>query len=205
VTAIFATSAARVEVMSPRLNRQMAALMPPTIAAIKNLQREGQHGPYYVTWLPEPQAIGAEGYTVLNELLRHGIDARAGVVFRPGATRYHTVDAPDEATLRVHLATGIDIERWRVDPRYTQVASFDPRSDAERVEFDRLHREAVAALTADGHPELVRQLDDNLFMLAISPAIPAATRRLMSGMLDLGFPAAIFVGPTDDPRPITPP
>jgi hypothetical protein len=151
-----------------------------------------------VTWLPDPEAIGSQGFGLLNELDRRGFDVRAPTVFRPGATRYHVID-PAQATLQVHLATGPDIERWRNDPRFKEVAAFDPRSDAEREQFNRLHGEVVSGLEAAGLHDLVAQVDDNLFMLGIAPNVPERTRALMSQMLALGMPAAVFIGPQGDP------
>jgi hypothetical protein len=198
---LLSIEAAPTDVMSPRLNEQMAALIPPTVARVEALKREGVRGPYLVTWLPEAQAIGAEGYAVQNELLRHGLDARAELVFRPGSTRYHVMD-PARATIQVHLATGVDVACWQDDARYQQIAYFDPRSGSERASFAELHGQVIGALLREGHADLVHQVDDNLFMLALLKTIPAPTRKLMSKMLAFGLPAAIFIGPPDQ-RPQT--
>jgi hypothetical protein len=195
VLAVFTNAAARVDVMSPRLNAQLAALTPPTVDALASLERQGRRGPYLVTWLPEAQSIGAPGYGLLNELLREGFDAKAGEVFRPGATRYHVID-PAAGTLQVHLATGVDIACWRSDARYGEVAYYEPKSPGERVEFDVLHAGVLADLEALGlASELGHEVDDNLFMLALSPRVPAQTRARMERMLELGLPAAVFIGP----------
>jgi hypothetical protein len=197
-TGFLTADASDVTVMSPRLNAQLAALTPPTVGTLKQMERNGQRGPYLVTWLPEAQAIGAEGYGLLNELLRYDIDAKADEVFRPGATRYHVIDRA-KTTLQVHLATGPDIERWRRDPRFHEVAYYDPKSAAERADFDRLHQQVVAELQGEGLTDLIPQVEDNLFMLALLPRIPEPTRMKMSKMLSYGLPAAVFVGPVADP------
>jgi len=193
-TLFFAIDASRVTVMSPRLNAQMSALMPPTIARLEALRRDGQHGPYRVTWLPDAQGIGAEGYNVLDEMLRHGFDARADLPNTPGATRYHVIADPAQTTLEVHIAVGSDIANWQHDSRYVQVAYEDPRSPAERAEFDRLRDQVVTSLRASS-PSDVTNVETNLFMLALAPRVPLSTRKLISRMLDLGEPAAIFIGP----------
>ncbi len=197
-TAVFASSASHVNVMSPRLNAELGALTTPTIAALARVRESGRRGPYIVTWLPEAQAIGAEGYGLLNELLRHGFDARAGVVFQPGATRYHVV-ADNRATLQVHLATGVDIGRWRADARFREVAFFEPKSAAERATFNRLHAQVLDDLQSDGLGALSPRVDDNLFILALTPEVPEATRRVMARMLAFGLPAAVFIGPPVEP------
>jgi hypothetical protein len=119
---------------------------------------------------------------------------RAEEQFRPGATRYHVID-DRTPTLQVHLATGPDIANWQRDSRYTQVASFDPRSPEERTRFDELHGEVVGALGQAGLRDLAPQVDSNLFMLGLAPNVPVATRHKISEMLDLGMPMAVFVGP----------
>ncbi len=197
-TGVFASSASHVNVMSPRLNSELGALMTPTILELARVRDTGQRGPYLVTWLPEAQAIGAEGFGLLNELLRHGFDARASVVFQPGATRYHVV-ADGRATLQVHLATGVDIARWRADTRFHEVAFYEPRSAAERATFDGLHAQVLDDLQRAGLRDLVPRVDDNLFILALDLEVPESTRRVMARMLALGLPAAVFIGPPVEP------
>ncbi len=194
---VFAVQAASVTVQTPRLNDSLGALVGPTAGALQQLDSNGNRGPYLVTWLPDAEAIGSAGFGLLNELLRRGFDARAGEAFRPGSTRYHVIDARTPS-VEVHLATGPDIVNWQRDSRFAEVASFDPRRAAERAEFDRLHAEVVAALRRDGHADLVSQVDGNLFMLALAPAVPKATQKLISRMLDLGMPMAVFIGPPEN-------
>ncbi len=193
----FAFQASSVTVQTPRINESLGALVVPTADALTQLGRRrvgGDRGPYLVTWLPDAQAIGSAGFGLLNELDRRGFDVRAAESFRPGATRYHVIDDRTPA-LEVHLATGPDIANWRRDGRFSQVAAFDPRSDAERAEFDRLHAEVAGELRGAGLGDLVAQIDDNLFMLALAPRVPVSTQRLISQMLGLGMPMAVFIGP----------
>jgi hypothetical protein len=191
---VFAFQTTSVTVQTPRLNETLGRLIGPTTDALAKLQREGRRGPYLVTWLPDAEAIGSAGFGLLNELDRRGFDVRAEEPFRPGATRYHVIDAR-KPSLEVHLATGPDIANWQRDSRFTEVASFDPRSDAERAEFGRLHTQVVADLDRAGLRALVPQVDDNLFMLALATNVPLATRSSISAMLDLSMPMAVFIGP----------
>ena len=191
---VFTFQASSVTVQTPRLNESLGALFGPTADALDRLEHRGERGPYLVTWLPDAEAIGSAGFGLLNELDRRGFDVRAEEAFRPGATRYHVIDAR-KPTLEVHLATGPDIANWRRDTRFTEVASFDPRSNAERAEFARLHAQVVGDLRAERIGDLVPQVDDNLFMLALAPRVPVSTRTLISHMLDLSMPLAVFIGP----------
>jgi len=193
---VFSIQATSVTVQTPRLNKTLGAVVGPTAAALTQLERDGQKGPYLVTWLPDAEAIGSAGFGLLNELDRRGFDVRAEEPFRPGATRYHVID-DRHPTLEVHLATGPDILNWQRDSRYTQVATFDPRSAAERAEFDRLHDQVVADLQRAGLGDLVSQVDDNLFMLALAPRVPDGTKHLITQMLNLSMPMAVFVGPPE--------
>jgi hypothetical protein len=191
---VFAFQASSVTVQTPRLNETLGAVVGPTAAALHQLEAGGQTGPYLVTWLPDAEAIGSAGFGLLNELDRRGFDARAGEAFRPGSTRYHVIDNR-HPELEVHLATGPDIANWRRDSRFKEVAAFDPRSDAERAEFTRLHSEVADDLRRAGLSELVPQIDDNLFMLALAPRVPRATQAKITQMLNLSMPMATFIGP----------
>lgn len=190
---LFALSAADVDVQTPRLNETVGKVVPPTAAALTRLEGEGKHGPYLVTWLPDPLAIGSQGYGLLNELLRRGFDVRADAVFRPGATRYHIID-PARARLEVHLATGSDIARWRNDTRYDEVTYFDPRSASERREFDRLRALVIRDLRRAHLQEQAQAVDGNLMMLGLDSHVPDVDRAHVSRMLEIGMPAAVFIG-----------
>jgi hypothetical protein len=191
---VFAAQATNVTVQSPRLNESLGAMVGPTATALRRLEAQGQKGPYLVTWLPDAEAIGSAGFGLLNELDRRGFDVRADQSFRPGATRYHVID-DRTPTLEVHLATGPDIANWKRNPRFREVASFDPRSKAERATFDSLHDQVVAELQRVNQRRLAAQVDDNLFMLGIVPGVPAPTRKLVTQMLELSMPMAVFIGP----------
>ncbi len=194
MSVVFAFQASSVTAQTPRLNRTLGAVVGPAAIVLAHREARGAKGPYLVTWLPDAEAIGSAGYGLLNELYRRGFDVRAEEAFRPGATRYHVID-DRHPTLEVHLATGPDIANWKRDSRFAEVASFDPRSASERATFDALHEHVVGDLRRAGLDNLVRQVDDNLFMLAIVPKVPASTRTMVTQMLDLSMPMAVFIGP----------
>jgi hypothetical protein len=196
--------AAGIVAQSPRINRTLGALVGPTADALAAVQRRGGHGPSLVTWLPDAQGIGGAGFGLLNELDRRGFDVRAIDAFRPGATRYRVVD-PSRASRQVHFATGVDIERWRADSRFAEVAAFDPRTDAERAEFDRLRGEVIDELSRAGLHDRIAEVDTNLFGLGgppdpHRPPVPDHTRRVIGRMLAIGMPCAVFIGPVGEPR-----
>ena len=191
---VFSVGAARIDVQSERLNASLAALAPATADALAARERGGAGGPYVVTWLPDPQAIGSAGFGLLDELDREGFDVRAAVVFRPGATRNHVIE-PADAALEVHLATGeSEIARRRADRSWREVAAFDPRRPSERSEFARLRRELLAILAASELSDRTTQVDDNLFMLGLVDDLPPGAQERIDRMLEIGVPSAVFLG-----------
>jgi hypothetical protein len=203
VSGVFVHAAAGVQVQEPRQNETLVHLVPPTVAALAAAELSGVRGPYLITWLPDPLSIGGEGYGLFNELIRHGYDVRAGLTFRPGATRFHilTVPAAARVALQVHIATGDhEIARWKSDGRFREVASFDPRSPAEREEFDRLRQQFIDELQRHGAAKaLIDQVDQNLFTMSFLPNLPPGSNRQITTMLHLGMPSAVFVGPAGEP------
>lgn len=189
-----AVDAAGTDVQEPRINETLGRLVGPTADALERRRAGGWEGPVLVTWLPDPLSIGGQGFGMLNELLREGYDARARLVHRPGATRYHVAE-PEDVEVEVHVATGPQIDLWRADRRYEEVAYADARSDAERAEFTRLRRAVVADLRAAGLHDLVGRVDDNLWSLGVDERVGPGTREKVARMLEIGMPSAVFVGP----------
>ena len=117
-----------VTVQTPRLNETLGAVVGPTATALD----------------PAPEQRGSTARTsspgspTRRRSVRRASDSSTSSIagasmcvpraFRPGATRYHVID-DRKPTLEVHLATGPDIANWRDKPQFTEVASFDPRSD----------------------------------------------------------------------------
>jgi hypothetical protein len=194
VLVAFVGDAARTDVQAPRQNESLGGIVEPTADALDRIRDDGFGGPFLVTWFPDGWTIGAQGYGLLNELLRKGFDVRAHMANRPGSTRFHVME-PKDATIEVHVATGRDIDRWRGDTSYDEVASIDPRSEQQRAEFERLRVEVMEQLRAAGLGELTEQVDENLFTLGIDQRVPDETKALVAEMLDIGMPTAVFIGP----------
>ena len=159
----------------------------------------GKDGRYLVTW-SDAFHIGSQGYGLLSELERRGFDVGITSGRRVPGTA-HRVLEPAEATARIHLATGGFVARWRDVPDAVEIASVDPRTDAELAELDQLRAEVTATLQSLGLDELVPELALNLFGAAIDERVPDATQEQMGRMLAIGGPLAIFVVPVDTPEP----
>ena len=171
------------------LSAQLGRLLPDTDAALDDGET------YLVTWT-DAAHIGSQGYGLVNELERRGFDV--GVLSGLGATTtFHRVLDPSQADARVNLATGVWVERWRDVPGAEEVATDDPRTPAERREFERLRDEVIAELEAAGLDELVSRVDDSLFGLTLDERISDSVRDKLGEMLRIGVPVAVFVAPPD--------
>ncbi len=159
----------------------------------------GHEGRYLITW-SDALHIGSQGYGLLSELERRGFDVGVESGRRVPATAHRVLD-PNDATARVHLATGVFVERWRGVPGAVEIASVDPRSGAELAEQARLRDEVTSTLRRLGLEELIGELDENLFGAGIDERVPDATQEQMGRMLEIGGPLAIFVVPVDTPEP----
>jgi hypothetical protein len=199
VIAFGVSSATGVSVQSPHMNASLRALTFPTARALDRLQADGQAGPVLLTWNPDPVEIGAQGYGLFNELDRRGFDVRSNAQLGrhvPMTSSGYVID-PERAPVEVHLATGPrNIALWSRDSRFRQVAYFDPRSDAERAEYDRLRARLIRLLRNTGLGGKVPMVDDNLFLLYYSPGMTARARELVDRMIALDMPSAVFVGPS---------
>lgn len=155
----------------------------------------GKEGRYLVTW-SDAFHIGSQGYGLLSELERRGFDVGIESGRRVPGTA-HRVLEPVDATARVHLATGAFVARWRDVADAVEIASVEPRTDAQLEELDELRAEVSAALQDLGLDELVPRLEDNLFGAAIDERVPDAVQEHMGRMLEIGGPLAVFVVPVD--------
>ena len=192
-TVSFTVDAARAQVPAPRLSATLGELVPPTADALAQRAPDGKDGRYLVTWF-DPVSIGAQGFGLLNELERRGFDVGSRKTFVAG-TRSHRVIDPSDAAAEVHLAVGSDIDTWRARPGAQEVAYVDPRSPAERAEYERLRREAIRGLRDVGLFALVPAVDNSLFTTIIDARVPEGPRQLMTRMRVLGLPTAVFVAP----------
>jgi hypothetical protein len=188
-TVHFAVDAADVDVPDPKLSATLGKIVPPTAAA---LRAEDRHdATYLVTWR-DPATLGAGGYALLNELERLGFDVGVPADIEPGATKHRVLD-PSQATAEVHLATGSDIDTWRARADAREIAAVDPRSQADRVRYERLRARAIESLRARGLDDLAERVDESVFSTAFDNRISPRERALLTQMLDIGLPQAVFL------------
>lgn len=184
--------ATRAKIPNLPLSNQMAVVVPETVAAIQAGKTPNDRGTgrFVVTW-NDPVNIGSPGYSMLDELQRHGIEAGLLPMFR-GIVRDDELVPPGTERGIVHVAVGgEDIEAWRAKPGARQVAYDDGRTKAEIAEFERLRAETVEILKQSGNdPSIV---DHSLVGGSLMTKLPQSARTNMSRMGEIGLPMAIFL------------
>lgn len=195
VTALSALDAVRVDPPEDHLSAVLGALVEPTVDAIRTARPPaiGADGVYVVAWA-DAAYFGSQGYGLVSELERRGVDARAFPPYRVPMTPRRTATA-GEVDAELVLVTGSKIARWSRVPGVVMVADVDLRSDAERAEFAALRATAMDGLRAAGLDELVPLVDENLFGASIDPRLPAAVSDALAEMLLLGQRTVVFMAP----------
>ena len=120
--------------------------------------------------------IGSPGFGLLDELERRGLDVAADEYFHVQVTDHRARPRAD-ADAQIHLATGGYVDLWRAVPDAVEVATYDPRTDAQKAEYadgparfvDRLAAEGLDELVADRRHQPVRHLHRH-------PAVARPTR-----------------------------
>jgi hypothetical protein len=196
-SAFFARDAAYTDVPNPPVTRSVREVAPPTVAALRagELPGTGEDGRYYVTWT-DPYSIGGRGYSLFVELEREGFDVGANESLRVGV-RPHRVMDPGDATAHVRLVSGGAIERQAREPGFERVAYYDPRSPAEREEYEELRDRVERELRAEGLGDIAEGIANGNLGVTFSTEIPPRLRADVNRLLSFGVPLAVFVGPAE--------
>jgi hypothetical protein len=186
-------AAIRMDPPESHLSSTLGRLVPPTLAALERGAgaATGADGRYQVAW-DDAYYFGSQGYGLVSELERAGLDAGLPETFHVPITDHRVIETGD-ATATVHLVTGRYVELWRGVPGAVEVAYVEPRNEAERAEFSRLRSALIDDLRGDGLDDLVPLVDSNLFGLSIDERISDRAERWSARMLLLGEPTAVFV------------
>ena len=184
-SAVSVGGAVSAQVPEHRLSEALGQLIDPTVAAVRQgvgAATAGAKGSYLVTWT-DAVVFGSQGYGLVNELERAGLHVGVDHPFAVPVTFHRVVDR-SQVTAEIHFATGSYIDQWLAKPEQIEVAHIDPRTDAQRAEFDQLHATVVAGLTALGLSDVVQLVDSNLFGAEIDQRVPLDLRLKMSRMVD---------------------
>lgn len=190
---IFTFQAVDAEPPAPELSEGLGLVVEPTEAALRDGvgAATGADGRYVVGW-NDALHIGSQGYGLLSELERRGLDV-FGMPWAEAPLTEHRVIDQFEADAVVHFATGRFIDDWRAQPGAVEIVNVDPRTPAEQQEYADLRDAVIADLEAQGLDDVVPLVDGNVFGASLDPRLDDATIDRFARMLELGIPISVFV------------
>ncbi|MEO6122257.1 MAG: hypothetical protein ABIR32_01010 [Ilumatobacteraceae bacterium] len=194
-TLTFSWSGAHATPPEYHLSKTLTAIVGPTADALAAGvgAADGRGGRYVVTW-SDAANFGSQGYGLVNELERRGFSVGTPNTWRVPITPQRVID-PRTVTATVQLATGSYIAEWRDRPDAVEVATFDLRSDAQRIEYDKLVAQLLIDLDRLGLDDLIPVVDTNLFGVQVDARVPEAQRKVVNHLLEMGLPTAVFIAP----------
>jgi len=194
-TALSLGAALTLQVPEENLSTGLGAVLDETEQAVREGVGDavGSDGRYVVFW-QDVNFIGAQGYGLVNELERRGLDVGVHDTWRVPVTPQRvfpqgTYDA------EVHFVSGAYIDEWRQREGYVEVAWADPRTPEEAAEFDRLRSSVLDRFDELGREDLTDILDVNLFGVSLDPDLPDDVIDDLGDMLVLTSPVAVFIAP----------
>lgn len=194
-TALSLAAAPSLQVPEENLSTGLGDVVDATEEALRDGVGDavGPDGRYVVFW-QDVNFIGAQGYGLVNELERRGLDVGVHETWRVPVTE-HRVFPQGTYDAEVHIVSGDYIDEWRERPGYVEVAGADPRSPDERAEFDELHARVLERLDEIGRSDIADIIDVNLFGASLDPDLPGDVVDDLDRMLVLTTPVAVFIAP----------
>jgi hypothetical protein len=151
---------------------------------------------YLVTWA-DPIYLGSQGYGMVVELERRGIDAAARPQEAIGVRDHRVID-PADADATIHVAvTDEAIDGARAQPGAELVAYVEPYGEAAREEHEALRARTAEALGDEGYGDLAAEVADPAHQ-AIVPRDEGMSGRLEDLVDELNSvyrPSAVFLLP----------
>ncbi|MGI8754481.1 MAG: hypothetical protein ACR2MB_01215 [Acidimicrobiales bacterium] len=195
VAATFAVGNTKAVTARPDLSADLGVVTAQTVAALREgrVPGGGRSGHYLVRWV-DRVTIGSQGFGLVNELARAGLDVGVDPGFAVGTSKWRKLD-PTDATAVVQLVTGPDIPAWDAKPGAIRVGYVDARSRAELARYRRLVPRVAAELRAAGLADVARDWTLNLFTSSLDPRIPTPIHEEMKQVLDIVAPVAVYVLP----------
>lgn len=194
VLLVSVVDSARVDPPEDHLSRVLAALVPPTVAAISDgtVSGEAMAGTYLVRF-QDAASFGSQAYGLVSELERAGIDARMTPTYRVPMTIQRTI-APDDPRVSAELVlvSGSYLDEWRERSDADEVVAVDLRTESERVAFEALRSRVLTRLADVGLADVAALVDTNLFGASLDQRLPDDVASAMADMLVLGQETAVF-------------
>jgi hypothetical protein len=153
----------------------------------------GSSGRYLVSW-SDPLSGSALGMSLANELERAGFE----VAYDRGFTYSGAHRTRDRAwaSARIHLAAGGWIAEGRHARGAVLISRVDVRTGAEAMEARNLEALLIQALRKDGREDLVRRMPYDLpGAVAANPKQDPFAKLLLGRLIEIGWPAAVFIMP----------
>jgi len=195
-TVLSVGAAATLDVPEENLSSGLGAVLDDTERALRDGTGDavGPGGRYVVFW-QDANFIGAQGYGLVNELERRGLDVGVHETWRVPVTP-HRVFPQGTYDAEVHIVSGEFIEQWRARDGYVEVTMADPRTPEEAAEFERLRLRVLDRFDRLGRSDLAEILDVNLFGVSLDPDLPDDVVDDLDDMLVLTSPVAVFIAPS---------
>ena len=157
--------------------------------------------PYLLRW-HDPAGLGGIGFGLLFELERSGL-----TVGTDSWTRYavgqHRVMPEAAAGAILYIVVGDkSIAQFKQRTDEELLASFDPRSPADKIRSDQARAEIETGLRAAGRNDLLDRIDKqfgNAALIAAGPQLSPALNATISVYTDLRLPVALFQVPAGSP------
>jgi hypothetical protein len=177
--------------------RTLGSLVPSTLRALDR-RAETMPGERFVVDWQDPVRLGAAGYGLYNELVRHGYPVKSSIAYEDFVPASEIAGPRDWTTL-IHLAIGEeDIARWRAEPTAVAVATADPRTGTQRLLSRRLLDQGVEVLRDAGLDDLIAGYESNAWLAVSDTRLPMEARELARSRVHLGERAVVFVVPRFD-------
>lgn len=195
-TALSVTALPSLEVPEENLSSGLGGVVDETEQAIRDGVGDaiGADGRYVAFW-QDVNFIGAQGYGLVNELERRGLDIGVHNTWRVPVTPQRVMP-PGTYDAEIHLVSGAYIDEWRDRPDYVEVATYDPRTPDEQQEYDDLRLRVLDRLDEIGRDDVADIVDINLFGATLDPDLPEDVVDDLDRMLVLTAPVAVFIAPS---------
>lgn len=151
---------------------------------------------YLLRW-HDPASLGGTGFGLLLEMEKRGVnlyvDSWAGAAARP-----HRVRTVEETELVLCLVVGPEnIDRFGERPFVSELAQFDPRTEEERQESDRLRRKIEKFLHSTNQNDLLALLDSQYghTQILLSDDTDPELFEMLDRYSEIRLPGALFAAP----------
>ena len=176
-------------------SRLVGGLAPQLAAALPD-----NHISRLLRW-HDPAALGGTAFGLVLEMEKRGIDLGVDPWGGAAARPYRVLEESKADSVLWLIVGPENIERFAQRPDAIQLATFDPRSPAERDESNALRSKIEDRMNALGHPEWIDLLDSqygHMQILLFTP-VPSDLFELVARYSEIRLPATLFAVPPGAP------